>query len=252
MAKSVGSTEVADLVAGSEVATRLAAAGFATGTPVPTRDGQLVLAQHALALLEHVPGRELEGGTDEEQEWIAGTLAGVHIAGEPAKGPSTASFALDWLSSRMPGADAHPWLEAAVEAVRVETDPLTVTWSLLHTDPLPGAFIHDDQTGVTGLIDWAGARRGPVLYDVASAVMYLGGTGAASAFLSTYERRGPLAAPEMQHLDAFRRFREAVQGVYFAGRMATNDLTGGIDPAENAKGLDDARCRLGALGLDTG
>lgn len=55
----------------------------------------------------------------------------------------------------------------------------------------------------------------------------------------------------MQHLDAFRRFREAVQGTYFAGRLATNDLTGGIDQAENEKGLNDARRRLGALGFGT-
>ena len=55
----------------------------------------------------------------------------------------------------------------------------------------------------------------------------------------------------MRHLDAFRRFREAVQGTYFAWRLATNDLTGGIDRAENEKGLDDARRHLGALGLHT-
>ena len=55
----------------------------------------------------------------------------------------------------------------------------------------------------------------------------------------------------MQHLDAFRRFREAIQGTYFAWRLAANDLTGGIDQAENEKGLNDARRRLAALGLDT-
>ncbi|WP_230689710.1 phosphotransferase enzyme family protein [Catellatospora paridis] len=250
VAKSVSSTAVADLVAGAEAATALAEAGFVTGPPVPTRDGRIVLAEHGLALLKHVPGRELDGETDEEQEWIASTLAGVHAAGNPAMGPSTATFALDRLSPQMPGVEAHPWLVAAIKAVRDETDPLTVTWSVLHTDPVPGAFIHDDKTGVTGLIDWAGARRGPVLYDVASAVMYLGGPGHASAFLSTYQSRGPLAAQEMRYLDAFRRFREAIQGAYFAGRLATNDLTGGIDPAENDKGLNDARQRLAALGFD--
>ena len=104
---------------------------------------------------------------------------------------------------------------------------------------------------MTGLIDWTGARRGPVLYDVASAVMYLGGTQHASAFLSTYLSQGPLSAEEMQHLDAFRRFREAVQGAYFAGRLATNDLTGGIKQADNEKGLNDARRRLDALGFAT-
>lgn len=248
VAKAVSPEAAAALVAGGEVATTLAEAGFVTGPPVPTRDGRMVLTDPALALLTHVPGRELDGETDEEQDWIASTLSGVHAASTPTIGPSTATFALDWLSPQMPGVADHPWLMAAIEAVRDETDPLTVTWSVLHTDPTPEAFIRNDATGVTGLIDWAGARRGPVLYDVASAVMYLGGTEHASAFLNTYQSQGPLSADEMQHLDAFRRFREAVQGAYFAGRLASNDLTGGIEQADNEKGLADARRRLNALG----
>lgn len=251
VAKHVPPTGVADLVAGGEAAAALAEAGFVTGHPVPSRDGRIVLTEHALALLEHVPGRELNGETDEEQEWIASVLAGVHAASDPRIGPHTGTFALDWLSPEMPGVEAHPWLMAAIEAVRDETDPLTLTWSVLHTDPAPEAFLHNDKTRVTGLIDWAGARRGPVLYDVASAVMYLGGPHDASAFLSTYQAQGPLPAEEMQHLEAFRRFREAVQGAYFAGRLASNDLTGGIDRADNEKGLTDARRRLGALGFGT-
>lgn len=251
VAKAVSPAAAADLVTGGEVATTLARSGFVTGHPVPTRDGRMALTEPALALLQHVPGRELEGETHEEQQWIASTLAGVHSAAQPTVGPSTATFAVDWLSPEMPGVEAHPWLISVIEAVRVETDPLAVTWSVLHTDPAPGAFIHDDHSGVTGLIDWTGARRGPVLYDVASAVMYLGGTEHAAAFLSTYLSQGPLTEEETKHLDAFRRFREAVQGVYFAGRLASNDLTGGIDHAENEKGLNDARRRLGALGLRT-
>ncbi len=236
VAKAVSPAAAADLVAGGEVATVLAEAGFVTGHPVPTRDGRMLLTEPALALLQHVPGRELDGETDEEQEWIASTLAGVHSATHPTLGPSTATFALDWLSPQMPGVEAHPWLMAAIEAVRGETDPLTVTWSVLHTDPAPEAFIHDDRSRVTGLIDWTGARPGPVLYDVASAVMYLGGTEHASAFLSAYLSQAPFSVDEMQHLDAFRRFREAVQGAYFASRLASNDLTGGIEQADNEKG----------------
>ncbi|MBA8803667.1 homoserine kinase type II [Nocardioides ginsengisegetis] len=251
VAKAVAPGWAAALAAGCDVATMLAAAGFVTGRPVPTRAGDLVLVEPALALLEHVPGRELDGATDDEQRWIAGTLAGVHAAGGPRIGPGAATFAPEWVSPDAPGVEGHPWLAAAIETVRAETDPLTVTWSVLHTDPAPEAFVHDDRTGVTGLIDWAGARRGPVLYDVASAVMYLGGPESASAFLDTYRADGPLPDEEMRHLDAFRRLRQVVQGVYFAGRLAAHDLTGGIDVAENQKGLDDARRRLAALGVDT-
>lgn len=249
VAKAVAADAVAALQSGADIATTLAEAGLVTGRPVRTRTGDVVATSVGLALLEHVPGRELDGESDEEQRWIARTLATVHVTGEPSAGPSVAMFARDWLSPEMPGVADHAWLTTAITAVREETDELTLTWSVLHTDPVPEAFVHDDRTSVTGLIDWAGARRGPVLYDVASAVMYLGGTEHAAAFLTTYESWGPLQPDELQHLDAFRRFREAVQGVYFAGRIATDDRTGVHDPSENDQGLDDARRRLTALGL---
>ena len=251
VAKHVSATGLDDLIAGCEVAATLAEAGFVSGRPVPTSDGRLVVAEHAMALLEFVPGRELDGETDEEQRCIASTLAGVHRAGGPARGPSAATFITDWLSPQLPGVAAHPWLVRVIETVRAETDAPELTWAVLHTDPSPEEFLHDDSTGVTGLVDWAGARRGPVLYDVASVVMYLGGTEYAAEFLATYRTDGPVGSEELQHLPAFRRFREAIQGTYFAWRLATNDLTGGIDTAENEKGLNDARRRLEALGLIT-
>ncbi len=249
--KRVPASGLADLLAGCEAASTFAQAGLVTGAPVPTLDGRMVASEHGLALLVHVPGRELDGESDEEQRWIAATLARVHLAANAARGPSPATFMADWLSPRLPGTEAHPWLGPVFEAVRAETDPLTLTWSLLHTDPTPEAFIHDDRTGVTGLIDWTGAQRGPVLYDVASAVMYLRGPERASAFLGAYEEQGPLGADETRSLDAFRRFRWAVQAAYFAQRLATHDLTGIADQAENEQGLARARRGLSELGLDT-
>lgn len=249
VAKRVDAGQVQELAAGCEIAWKLADLGVVTGRPVPTTDGRIVLNEHGLALLEHVPGRELEGETDEEQRWIAETLASVHVAGGTARGPSAATFMTDWLSPQLPGVERHPWLRRAVEAVRAETDPLALTWSVLHTDPSPGAFVHNEGTGVTALIDWAGAKRGPVLYDVASAVMYLGGPAEASGFLGTYRSRAPLQPEEWQWLNAFRRFRFAVQGAYFAWRLATDNLTGIEEGGDNEKGLDDARLGLRELGV---
>lgn len=251
VAKRVEPRGLADLVAGCEVAASLAAAGLVTGSPVPTSDGSLVLSASCLAVFEHVPGRELDGDTDEEQQWMASTLAAVHGASSPATGASPRTFMSEWLDRDLPGVDSHPWLVRAIESVRAETETLQVTLSVLHTDPAPEAFLHDDRTHVTGLIDWAGARRGPVLYDIASAVMYLGGPQRAAHFLSTYASQGPVEPAELGHLDVFRRFREAIQAAYFARRLAANDLTGGIDPAENVKGLNDARRRLADLGFAT-
>ena len=121
---------------------------------------------------------------------------------------------------------------------------------MLHADPAPEAFVHDDTTGVTGLIDWAGSARGPVLYDVASAVMYLGGTEHATAFLDAYRatrsagrrRDRTTSTPSA----ACARWSRAC---YFAGRLAGDDLTGGIEREDNEKGLSDARRRLAALGV---
>lgn len=85
-----------DLVAfeeGCGHAERFAAAGLVTGRPVAARDGRLVVAGARVALLEHVPGRELDGGSAAEQRLMASTLAAVHRAGRPgvasASGAST-------------------------------------------------------------------------------------------------------------------------------------------------------------------
>lgn len=246
VAKQVPPSGLDDLVRGAEAARLMAAGGLASGPPLPAYDGSLVCAAAGLALLELVPGRELAGETDEEQGLIAETLATAHRIGA---GPAARAF-FAWLSPSAPGVAAHPWLAHAIASVRAEVDGLDLTWSLLHTDPAPEAFVHDDASGVTGLIDWAGATLGPVLYDVASAVMYLGGE--APAFVAAYDAAGVLRPDEWAHLAAWRRFRWAVQGAYFAGRIEAGDLTGIEGSGGNEAGLADARRGLAGLGLDVG
>lgn len=246
VAKHVTLPRLADLVAGCATAEAVSRAGVATGSPVRTTAGSLVAREPRLALLEHVPGRELDGSTEAEQRRMGRTLATVHAAGEPAHDlPDSAFFEL--LDATGADVGRYPWLTGVVDAALAEASALALTWSVLHTDPAPEAFLYDEATGTTGLIDWAGARRGPVLYDVASAVMYLGGPDRAAHFLAAYAAAGPLAADELRHLDVFRRFRWAVQAAYFAGRLAANDLTGITGRRDNERGLDDARRGLAAL-----
>lgn len=236
-------SDVESLEAGCSAAAALGASGVVTGEPVSPRTGgrTTTVADGALALLHHVPGRELTGETVHEQRLIGTTLATVHAAGGPEL--HTGPFMDEWVSPADEVLGVANWLPAALAEVRREYDALPpLTWSRLHTDPTPEAFIHDDDTGVTGLIDWGGSCRGPVLYDVASAVMYLGGLDQSEPFLSSYGEHGPLDEAELTRIDSFRRFRWAIQASYYAGRIVADDQTGiRDDPEHNRDSLARAR-----------
>jgi Ser/Thr protein kinase RdoA (MazF antagonist) len=238
VAKWVPSRDADGLVAGCETAALVEAAGIPAGAAVPALDGSLVvaLAGGSVALLDEVPGLELTGETPEEQSWMGSVLAAAHRATD--LGERRATFHDDWLETP---ADAPAWLGAALASVREEYAALPpFRWSRLHGDPAPEAFLHDPGSGRTGLIDWAGTTPGPVLYDVASAVMYLGGPDSARPFLAAY-------GADLAHLDTFRRLRWCVQATYFSDRLARKDLTGIADRTGNEKGLDDARRGLEGL-----
>jgi hypothetical protein len=85
----------------------------------------------------------------------------------------------------------------------------------------------------------------PLLYDVASAVMYVGGIARGADLADAYLRHSPVDATEIEAvLRPMLRFRWAVQANYFAWRIAQNDLTGISGPLDNEKGLEDARRAL--------
>lgn len=250
VAKWVTAELVADLHAGCETARKLGAHGLVTGEPLPARDGRLTVPVDggALALLRHVPGRELTGACDDERRQMGRTLGAVHAATSAA--PRRGGFP-GWLDPGRRETELVPWLASALTQVRAEFDDLpALTWATLHTDPEPGAFLLDIPTGRVGLIDWTGSCAGPVLYDVASAVMYLGGPDASDAFLGAHQSAVGLPPEELVHLDALRRFRWGVQASYFAGRLVRSDDTGlDTDPEGNEHGLEDARRGLESLGV---
>ena len=89
---------------------------------------------------------------------------------------------------------------------------------------------------------------GPLLYDLASAVMYVGGPGRADALVEAYLDQGIVARTEVERgLPVMSRFRWAVQADYFARRIASGDLTGIASAAGNEVGLSDARRWLGRV-----
>ena len=122
-----------------------------------------------------------------------------------------------------------------------------MSWGLLHADPAPDAFRLDPVTGRCGVIDWSYFLYGPLIYDLASAVMYVGGAADAGDLVEAYLRHGLTSAAEVHAgLAPMLRFRWAVQANYFAWRIAENDLTGLSGPLDNEKGLEDARRALTA------
>jgi Ser/Thr protein kinase RdoA (MazF antagonist) len=229
------------LVAGATLAERLAGSGLVTGAPVRTVAGELDVALFGgwCTVSAFVTGEPLTGDTERDQRDMAHLLATAHRVAAVVDTPPF--FA--WLRADEPALDVEPWVRRAVAgalAAYAALPRLTQAW--LHTDPAPEAFRRDGDA--VGLIDWTGAEPGLVLYDVASAVMYLGGAGEAAVFLAAYAEQGPLAAGELDHLDVLSRYRWAVQAAYFADRIARSDTTG-TDELGNRKGLADARRALG-------
>jgi len=248
VAKWVPTASAGALASGCEVAQLLAGHGLVTGEPLPTLDGRLTVpvGQGAVALLSFVAGEPLTANSVRDQKAMAVTLARVHAAETTT---SSAPFMSDEVAELVH--DVEPWIRPNVRVVLDEYDRLpALTWGVLHADPAPEAFLRQE-TGEVALIDWTASARGPVLYDVASAVMYLGGRVKAEAFWHVYAGISPVPAAELeQHLEAFSRLRAAVQAAYFSMRVATADPTGIADQRENWKGLRDAEQMLRANGVE--
>jgi len=223
---------------GLALAVRLDDAGVTTGRPTPSKHGRLVerVDGQQVAVLEYVDGPELN---ETDQAEIGELLGRVHAAAAVEPGDTA-----DWLRFLLPFddvLDVEPWIRPAVEgaiADALAVGPLT--WAWLHGDPAAEAFRRQPD-GKVALIDWGSAMQGPILYDVASAVMYTGDQVAPA-----YVRQRPELSAELDRgLGTFLRVRWAVQAGYFAWRITNDVLTGISGPADNLKGLADARRSFG-------
>lgn len=233
--------------AGLDAATRLSAAGIPAGAPVAAVDGASTVEVDgmAFALLSWVEGVPVEQHTTEGLRHVGRTLARAHLAlGESPAQPRIEPF-LDPTALHL---GVRPWIRPALARARAaidELDPATLTWGPLQGDPAAENFFLDAESGTVGLIDWGAYTVGPRVFDLASAVMYAGGPDKAGPLVEAYLAQGALSTAEVERsLGAMLGWRWAGQAFYFAYRIAADDMTGIADPAENERGLADAKANL--------
>ena len=250
IAKLVPADQHDRFVSGLAVAKLVEVSGMPAGAPIETSRGNLWarIGDDTLAVLTFVDGRPLVGDDPGEQKLIGETLARAHRVLTGRLVPGARQF--HWIDLAAEHLDVEPWVRPAIVGALEEWErlpPSSLTWGLLHTDPAPEAFLVEAESASCGLIDWDTGVVGPLMYDVASAVMYLGGPDWSTAFVAAYVAEGSLPEEEVNRaLEPMLRMRWAVQADYFARRIATNDLTGIDGPHENIAGLADARHGLGA------
>src|SRR5207245_4411064 len=120
-----------------------------------------------------------------------------------------------------------------------------LTYGILHGDPRARSFRLDVGTGRLGLVGWGAVAHGPLVYDVASAVLRAGGPAEAVELLDGYRAAGPVPKDELDAaLPTMLRLRLAVRVDEFARRRAGGD---GADPDELAR-TQDQLTRLAADG----
>ncbi|MET7422825.1 serine kinase [Dactylosporangium sp. NPDC005555] len=214
--------------AGLCAAEHVDASGICAGRPVRAADGALTAGagdragDGVLALLCMVPGRPLRADDPLDQSWWGGALSAAHRSLRRFVHPDLAKFQVA-APATAPHLAMEPWLGPAVaETVAVVrrimvTDQLT--YGVRHGSPAAARFRLDAATGRVGLVGWAAAGTGPLLYDLAHAVLCAGGTGA-DALVEAYVRAGPVPADECAAvLPAMLALRTATHAAGVAARI---------------------------------
>ncbi|GAA2667244.1 phosphotransferase enzyme family protein [Actinoplanes palleronii] len=201
--------------AGLAAAEHLRGVRIEAGEPVRTLAGALTVEtpHGALAVLRRPPGRHLDGADPVDQQWWGERLGAVHRALEGFRHPGLRPWQpIDLDAQHL---DAEPWLRGAVAAAVAAAIRLTVTdrltYGVLHGDPAPEAFVLDVATGRAGLMHCGACGTGPLVYDVAAAIIYVGGPEHAAEMLDGYRSAGPVAPDELEvALPVLLRLRWAV------------------------------------------
>ncbi|MBU2670963.1 phosphotransferase [Actinoplanes bogorensis] len=202
--------------AGLVAAEHLRGRGVAAGEPVRTLSGGLTAQTDAgaFAVLRRAPGRRLDGRDPIDQQFWGERLGAVHRALHGFHHPGLRPWQpFDPEAAHRGG---EPWLRDVVADASAAATRLTVTdrltYGVLHGDPAPGVFVVDPGTGRAGLLDCGAIEVGPLVYDVAAAVVYAGGVDRAGELIDGYLAAGTVEAGELEAaLPVLLRLRWAVQ-----------------------------------------
>jgi Ser/Thr protein kinase RdoA (MazF antagonist) len=226
--------------AGLAAAEHLRGRGVQAGEPLRTLAGGLTAETPlgALAVLRRAPGRTLDGRDPVDQQFWGDRLGAVHSRLQGFHHPGLRRWSL--LDPEAAHLAIEPWLRTAVlDAVAAMTRLMVtdrLTYGVLHGDPAAETFVVDPATGRAGLLDCGASGTGPLLYDVAAAVVYAGGPAAAAELLDGYLAAGPVDAGELHAaLPVLLRFRWAVQADWSARRLVGGDRKGSREALGRAK-----------------
>lgn len=212
--------------AGLMAAEYLRVRGVAAGEPVRTLGGALTAESPGgtLAVLRRVAGRTLSGADPIDQQWWGDRLGAVHRALQGFAHPGLRKWnALNPAASHL---SIEPWLRNAVIGAVTAATRLTVTdrltYGVLHGDPAPEDFVIDVATGRAGVLDCGSSSTGPLVLDVAAAVVYAGGPEASAELLDGYLSAGLVRRDELDAaLPVLLRFRWAEQADWSARQLTT-------------------------------
>lgn len=226
--------------AGLAAAGHLRGGGIEAGEPLRTLAGGLTAetSAGALAVLRRAPGRILDGRDPVDQQFWGDRLGAVHSRLQGFHHPGLRPWNL--LNPEAAYLAIEPWLRPAVTEAVTAMTRLTVTdrltYGVLHGDPAPEIFLVDPATGRAGLLDCGASGTGPLLYDVAAAVLYAGGTETSAELLDGYLAAGPVTGDELHAaLPVMLRFRWAVQADWSARRLAHGEQDGAGEALERAR-----------------
>jgi Ser/Thr protein kinase RdoA (MazF antagonist) len=226
--------------AGLAAAEHLRGTGIEAGEPVRTLAGGLTAETPAgaMAVLRRAPGRTLDGRDPIDQQLWGDRLGAVHRRLQDFHHAGLRRWNL--LDPDASHLAIQPWLRPAVTEAVTAMTRLTVTdrltYGVLHGDPAPEIFLVDPATGRAGLLDCGASGTGPLLYDVAAAVVYAGGPETAAELLDGYLAAGPVDQGELHAaLPVLLRFRWAVQADWSAHKLVHGEQEGIREALERAK-----------------